>query len=164
MATAKQSKPKKAASTKPLTKKGFRGIPHVAPKGNQYAAGKHKTPVTARSNFITQQLIAKLNDKYVDRTGPRAKKTTQSCYVKMVDTLVEMACAGDMQAISFIYERVEGKVTQPVSGKVDHVHRIEEAIENLSDAELAQLEHISRKLLEGQGIQVIEGTAEEVVS
>lgn len=68
--------------------------------GNQAAKGaNHK-----QRRMITQKLIARLNDsegKELDR---------------IVGALVAKAGDGDVPALKEIFDRVEGKVTQPIGG------------------------------------------------
>ena len=126
-------------------------------KGNKNAADKRRS-VYGRGNFITQQLIATLHDAYLEvkEGNERASKTDMTVYAKMCKTLAYMACGGDLEAMKFIFERIEGKVPQPVHGRIEHQHRIEQQLSLLSDDELEQFENLSRKLLEGEGPVLIE--------
>lgn len=68
--------------------------------GNQEAKKANHT----KRRLITQKLIARLNDadgKELDR---------------IVGALVNKAGEGDVPALKEIFDRVEGKVTQPIGG------------------------------------------------
>ena len=85
--------------------------------------GRHAQAIAIsgrRGNFLTQQLIASLNDMYKElgKTGKRTTKTNMTKFAKMCEALTDNACEGDMDAIEFIWNRVEGKLTQRVEGDV----------------------------------------------
>jgi hypothetical protein len=144
-----------AKTTKPRGKPRGLADPknrHVA-KGNKYAAGPHRL----REPFITQQLIACLNEVYLEEgEDGKLRKTNQKRLAKMCIELSQMACKGNLDAIAFIWERVEGKVTQHVTGKIDHVKRLEMSVSQLTDEELETMERVTRKLLEAEGVKIIE--------
>lgn len=61
-----------------------------------------------KRDLLTQHLIAELNE--IDPASNVTKSRRLICQ------LVDKACGGDLTAIRDIYERVEGKVTQPIGG------------------------------------------------
>jgi hypothetical protein len=136
-------------------KKGHDPRRHVAP-GNRYAAGVHAKSPTHRHNFITQQLISQLNDLYVDKDDPELTQRKMTNYARMVEQVVKACTDGDLEAIRFAWERVEGKMTQRVQGKHVHAHRVDLILPELSDEELALMEKINRKVLESEGINLLE--------
>jgi hypothetical protein len=144
---------------------------YVAPKGNKNALGNPGK----RNNFVTQQLIALLNEPYhafetdkdgkvvLDKNGnpKRLRKSTMSKVAKMCRTLYEMAAEDrDLAAIEFIWDRTEGKLTQKVGVNVNHTKRLELAAKNLTDEELEVMARVSKKMLEAEGVKVIEHVPE----
>lgn len=129
-------------------KKGKDDRRHAAPNGNNYAKGPHKTG----RNFITQQLIATLNEVVKDPTTQEEKTKIAIS----VDQLVAKMMTGDLAAFAYACDRIEGKPTQNVAGKMEHQHRLDVLLPELSDKELDVLERISRKALELDGVKLIE--------
>ena len=133
-------------------RKGFDPKRYVPAKGTKHAAGPHRRPVTSRQNFITQQLLSELHSTFIDVDDPDKRKKTK--YAKMVESLVKKAMAGDMAAIEFAWERIEGKVSRPIDGRVLHLHQLEMLLPNLSDEELAFLERLSKKAIDAEPTQL----------
>lgn len=119
-----------------------------APKGNKYAAGPHKNS----RNFVTQQLIASLQTVVTDPvTNKERTKIAIGC-----DRLADKVMTGDLEAIKYCHERIEGKAIQPIAGKFEHSHKLENLLPELTDKELEILERVSRKALELDGVKLIE--------
>jgi hypothetical protein len=130
-----------------------------AVKGNKFAAGIQKNSCR---NFLTQQLVATLNDFVTEdiideKTGKKSQRKMTK-YAKCCEVLVDKAMAGDQDAFEFMMERIEGKVPNVVKGSIDHKHKIDEILPQLSDAELAALESATRKVLEAEGVKLIDVT------
>jgi ribosomal protein L17 len=75
--------------------------------GNQEA----KKADHGRRKLVTQQLISALNEAADDKDTPKVRK--------IVDALIDKARGGDIAAIKEIFDRVEGKPTQPIAGDDD---------------------------------------------
>lgn len=99
-------------------------------KGNTLAKGVTNHTSRAR-RFITQQIISMLNE--VDR------KTGDSNLRVMVRNVVTLAKAGDMQAVEFVTNRVEGKVPQAVEVSGRDGAPIETITATMTLAEAARL-------------------------
>lgn len=72
--------------------------------GNQ----EQKKADRKKPRVIAQQLTSALNEAYGD--GDRTKLRA------VIDKWIELAIAGDMQAINAISDRVDGKVPQAIAG------------------------------------------------
>ena len=135
--------------------------PAKKPRQGQFQEGNKLSRLADHSrdrtrDFISQRLIACLNQapkvakaKKGEKEEEPLEPKLQTRYAQMVDKLVDMAIKGDRWAIEFIFERVEGKVTQPIIGQIDHYHTIEDALPLLSKTELAVFETAARKVLVG---------------
>jgi len=76
--------------------------------------------------ILRDALILELNRETKDDDGKKIKKVS-----RVVRKLVEAGMDGKVDAIKEIWDRVEGKATQPVAGDPDGVpilHRIERVI------------------------------------
>lgn len=86
-----------------------------------------------KRDVLTQHLIAELNE--IDAKSNVVKSRRLICQ------LVDKACDGDLVAIRDIYERVEGKVTQPHSGD-DEAPPLQVLLQGLGEAVNAKFERI----------------------
>ena len=69
---------------------------------------------------------------------------------------VEMALAGNLEAIKIIGDRLDGKPSQSTAVAITHTHNLA-----LSDGQLAELvERFERKMLEGTPVVEIDGSSE----
>lgn len=95
-----------------------------------------------RPRMVTQQIIASLNETTDD--GPTKLRA-------LVDKLIGLALAGDMQAMNAVMDRVEGKPVQMVTGDSEEFRL---AVE-LSDDELTR---IARAKSEAQEAPAVNGS------
>ena len=80
---------------------------HRYTNGNTYAVGvDHRSP---RKKFITQRLIGILHE-----TSKRPEGAEMERVAVIVEKLVSLAEEGDVEAIKYIFDRVEGKTPQLV--------------------------------------------------
>jgi hypothetical protein len=131
-----------------MTKKAFqpgnqlaKGHGSGAPIGNRNATGEAR-------KFLTQQLVARMHEPQVilkallemsDEDVKRANGKTIAA--ALVDKVVVLALKGDLAAAAFVWDRIEGKPTQRVEGKITFQWNLK----NLSDKELDELEQLAAK-------------------
>ena len=124
-----------------LRKHRATGNPRGFQPGNQLARlGTHGRP-----DFITQQLIAALNEapKKADKVSDPKIKTR---YAAMVDKLVNIAIReGSRWAMELIWERIEGPVEQ--RAKMEHKLTLEQVLPLLDERQLEVMEEVARKAL-----------------
>ena len=117
------------------------GNPRGFQPGNQMARlGTHGRP-----DFITQQLIATLNEapKKTAKMPPEVKTK----YAQMVRKLVELANDGEQWAIKFIWERVEGQVPLAARTQMEQRLTLEQVLPLLDERQLEVMEEVARKAL-----------------
>jgi hypothetical protein len=98
--------------------------------GNQLGRDVYKK----RPKFITQRLIALLNETDVDDI---------SKLNRFVTALFNKALEGDVTAIKEVIDRVEGKVPQPIAGDPDNPLVIERVIHEIVTPEPKPLANAS---------------------
>jgi hypothetical protein len=79
--------------------------------GNKLSVGQ---PGPWGNRFMSQALISVLNEMMVVPGKKPQTKEEITRFRKIINRLVDLGCEGDMRAIEFIFDRVEGKVRQQV--------------------------------------------------
>lgn len=64
-----------------------------------------------KRDFLTQHLLSELNEVRPDQPT-KARE--------LINALIDKAIGGDITATKEVFDRVEGKVTQPIGGDEDH--------------------------------------------
>lgn len=127
-------------------------------KGNRLAS-KEANP---RGRFITQRLIAMMHEEITvtqpDPKDPKNKKVIQQRTTRLAaycETLFALALGGDMQALKFIADRIEGSAISTVAfvpqDETDkqalEFARLTKTHERIKDADVGQLAQLYAETL-----------------
>lgn len=87
--------------------------------GNKNAAGHHGSNGHTKLKTLTQQLISQLHDEVEDivegKNGGKDVRRKITRLALMVDKLITLGCDGNLEAIKYIFDRVDGKMIQPLA-------------------------------------------------
>ncbi len=87
--------------------------------GNQNAVGHHGSNGHTKFKTMTQQLISQLNDEVDDvvkaKNGGQDVRRKVKRLALLVNKLITLGCEGNLEAIKYIFDRVDGKMIQPLA-------------------------------------------------